>query len=325
MITEREIAVLDVESLRLWGLHRRGLYAPVLTEVDELSKRSLISPGVLGLAAWSLAMLDRYDEAHRAVEGALRREPNWAWLHAVSALIQARQESWEAAVRAQVAAVHLMPGEPGHQALLAGYRRQAGQPVEAARAARQALMLDPAHAGALNELGLALAASGDTSRALEQFHLAQVAAAGDPDGYIHEGVLHLRAGARREARLALGAGLQRSPCHAMAENLMAETYVGSTGLTRTATLHLLSLSRVGLVGWLVIAFFCYVLFRLLELLWKAVPATLPLGRGLLVTTLTYLLGGALIGLAVRLAFRSRYRAAIHERTPNSRTNNARKA
>jgi tetratricopeptide (TPR) repeat protein len=302
----REKQLLDEEARRLLGLYEKEQYASLLTEVDELSKRGPLSPGVLGVASLALTALDRYDEAIKAASHATRQEPGWAWLHGALAAAEAGQgrQGLERALAAQRQAVQLMPGEPAYAAVLARYLREAGQTAEAARTARLALMLDPAHPGALNELGLALQATGDGAGALQAFKQAHAADPTAPEAFINEGVLHLRGGARKEARKALREALRRSPGLPEAENRMAETLAGERGSGRAVLLHLLTLGRITVVGWLMIAFLYYVSFRLLQILWNYVPATLPAARGLLLVTLTWLLGGLTVGHLLRLAFRT---------------------
>ncbi len=304
MITEQEATLLDAEARRLLQMYREGRYAPLLTEVDELSKGGPLSPGVLGLASLSLTALERYEEAAKAAQGALRQEPGWAWLYNALARAEEGRGRLEAAVAAQSRAVQLMPGEPGYTAALVRCHRLKGDAPLAVRTARQALVAAPEDPGLLNELGLALLETGDRDEALERFREAQEVAPEDPAAWLNEGVLHLRAGARREARRPLRQALKRRPGLWEAEDRMAETLTGETGPVRAVLLHLLTLARVTLVGWAMIAFLYYLFFRLLEFIWKLLPATLPVGRTILLVTLIWLVGGMAVGHLLRLAFRT---------------------
>lgn len=304
MITEREIQAFDQEALRLLEAHHKGQHAAILNEVDELAKAGPLSPAVLGLASLALSELERYDEAAKAANHAVHLAPDQAWLFHALARGEAGQKRLTEAVAAQRQAVRLMPAEAGYAAKLAAYLRESGQPAEAARVARQALVTSPDHAGALNELGLALQAAGDRSGALEQFRLAQAADREDPTGYLNEGSLHLEAGDLSAARRALREALRREPGLTEAEDRMAETLAGRTGFMRSVLLHLLNLGRVTIIGWSIIAFLYYLLFRLVEFVWKVAPAFLPVGQALLVVTLAYLLGGMMMGHIMRLAFRT---------------------
>jgi tetratricopeptide (TPR) repeat protein len=303
VVAERERKALDSAALGLLGLYEQEQHPHVLNEVDQLSKGGALSPGVLGVAALSLTAVDRYAEAVTAAGEAIRREPGWAWLYAALAVAEAGQGALQAAVEAQRQAVRLMPGEPAYGASLARYERLRGHPDLAARTARQALMVDGGHPDALNELGLALLALGNPTAALDQFRNVQAAAPDQPAGFLGEGLLHLGAGARREARRALREALRRKPGLIEAENRMAETIAGTRGPGRAAILHLLMLGRVTLVGWLIVAFVYYLLFRLLEFIWRIAPATQPFSRGLLLATLAYLLVGLGIGTLLRFLFR----------------------
>lgn len=306
MIAEPEVKLLDPEALRLLDLYEKGQHAPLLNEVDELSKAGPLKAGVLGLAALSLSAMERHTDAVKAAKQALAQEPRWAWLYEALAAAEAGPGTPDALSRAmatQQRAVQLAPAEPAYGAALARYQRQAGNPSEAVATARKALQANPAHAGALNELGLALQASDDREGALQAFRQAQEAAPTDPDGYLHEGTLQSRAGDRGAACHALREALRRQPGMPTAEDRMAETISGPTGPARATLLHLLFIGRITLMGWLIIAFFYYLLFRLLEFIWKLWPAMLPVGRGLLLITLAYLLGGLALGRLLRLAFR----------------------
>lgn len=303
MVTDRERKLLDSEAQGLLELYEQGQHPHLLNEVDQLSKSGRLSTGVLGVASLSLTAMERHTEAVKAAREAISREPGWAWLHHALAQAEAGHGALQAAAEAQLQAVRLMPGEPGYAAALARLERLQGHPDQAARTARQALMVAPGHAGALNELGLALLEAGDAAGALAQFRSVQQAAPDQPQGYVNEGVLHLRTGNRGEARRALRKGLQYSPGLTEAENRMAETLTGPKGLVRAAVLHLLTLGRITVVGWLIIAFLYYLLFRLLEFIWKVAPATLPVSRGVLLVTLIYLLVGLSAGHLLRFLFR----------------------
>lgn len=302
MITERERQRLDEEELRLLSLFEKEQHPALLNEVDQLAKAGSLTAGVMGIAALSLSAVERYEEAAKAAAGALEQEPGWAWLHAALATAQAGRGQMADAEAAQRRAAQVMAGEPAYAAGLAMYLRQSGDVKQAARVARQALMLDPAHAGALTELGLALWAEGSPAEALTCLRQAQTAAPEGAEAFVHEGRIHLSLGDRPAARAVLRAALVRAPGLPEAENRMAESLAG--GPVRGILLHLLNLGRITLVGWLIIAFLYYLLFRFLEFLWKWQPATLPAGKALLLITLSYLLGGALLGHLLRWCFRT---------------------
>lgn len=302
VIAERERRQLGEGAAKLLQLYEKGQHPHLLNEVEMLSKAGALPADVLGMAALSLIESERYADAARAAGEALKAAPGQAWLHHALAAAEAGQGRPESAVEAARRAVQLMPGHPVYGASLARYLRLTGQVDAAIRTARQALLPDSSHTGALCELGLALAAAGDRSGALEQFRMAQQAAPDDPEGFLHEGALHMAAGARAEARAALHQALDRYPGWAEAENQLAQTLAGRGGPGRALLLHALSLGRVNVVGWGMIAFLYYLLFRLLEFIWKMWPAALPVGQVLLVGTLVWLVGGLALGRAVRFAF-----------------------
>lgn len=302
LLTDRERNLLDPNALRLADLYRKELHPSLLNEVDELSKVGPLTAGVLGVASHSLAALERFDEAASAAEKALSAEPGWSWLHHALAAAQAGQGKLDRAVETQAQAARLQPGEPGYAAVLARYLRQAGQTEQAIRTARQALLSHPDHTLALNELGLALLAAGNSQAALTQFRQAQAVAPDETAAYVNEGALHLQAEARGEARRVFREALRRHPGLNEAEDMMARTL--SPNWLHRPVLHLLTLSRVTVVGWLIIAFLYYLAFRLLEFVWQAFPVTMPVGRGLLMVTLVWLLGGTVLGWLFRLAFRA---------------------
>lgn len=302
MMTERETRLLDGDAGRLWLMYGKGQHALLLHEVDEIAKAGPLSAGVLGVAALACVALERYDEAADSAQMALEHEPNWAWLYHAFAAAQAGRRDLPKAVAAATKAVRLASGEPVYAATLARYQRLNGQPGDAIKTARQALVVHPDDPGNLNELGLALLAEGDYAGSLSQFRAAQTAAPDQADGYLNEGVLHLRAGARKEARHSLREALHRQPGYFEAEDLMAHALAGGAGIGRTALRHLLTLGRITIMGWAIIAFMYYLVFRLLQLLWQLWPGLLPAARGLLLATLVYLVGGLVLGRALRLAF-----------------------
>jgi Flp pilus assembly protein TadD len=302
MIAERERRQLSDGAVKLLQLYEKEQHPHLLNEVEMLSKAGALPADVLGMAALSLIESERFAEAAKTAREALKAAPGQAWLHHALAAAEAGQGQLEAAVEAARRAVQLMPGHPTYGASLARYLRLAGQVEAAVRTARQALLTDGADVGALCELGLALAAAGDRSGALEQFRMAQQADPGAPEPYLNEGALHLAAGSKAESRAALHGALARFPGWADAENLLARTVAGRTGPGQAALLHALSLGRVNIIGWSMIAFLYYLLFRLLEFIWKMWPAALPVGQVLLVATLVWLVGGLALGRTVRFAF-----------------------
>jgi len=303
IMTKPESERLDSESQRLLAIHEKGLHTALLAEVDELSKRGPLTPGILGIASASLAALDRFDEAVKTAQAALEQEPRQAWLHLALSRGEAGRKDWTRATEAARAAVQLMPGQPFYLAHLAECQRQSGRPDLAIRSAQQALTVDPGHVESLNALGLALEAQGDRTGALEQFRRAQAARPADPSGFLLEGRLHLGAGAVSDARRAFRGALQQNPGLEEAENLLVESLGGGKPLQATV-LHLLNLSRLTVVGWAIAAFLYYLFFRLLEWVWHYFPITLPVGRFLLVVSLVWLVGGALVGRLLRLALRA---------------------
>ncbi len=302
-MTERELEQLDAASRRLYEMYQRGQYTLLLHEVDELAKAGPSPAGVYGVAAMALTALDRFEEAVIAAGVALQQEPNWAWLYHAFAAAKAGQKATQEAITAQTRAAVLAPEAPIYGAALAQYLRASGQAEHAAHAARRALKADPRHGGALGELSLALLELGDAAGAMEQIKQAQVANPSDPEGYITEGLIHARGGARTEARRAYREALRRAPGLAAAEDRMAET-LGARALVA----NMLLLGRITLVGWSIVAFLYYVTFRLLEMLWKAFPAFLPVGRTLLIISLVYLLGGLVVGRLLRWLFRTSWPA-----------------
>lgn len=304
MTTERELTLLDPHALRLLEMYRKGQHGVLLHEVDELAKQGLLSPAVLGMASLGCAALERYDEAATAARNALEQQPGWAWLHHALAAAAAGAGQREPAILAETRATQLAPGEPAYAAALARYLREAGRPAEAVRVARQALLNSPDDAGVLNELGLALLEHGDPAGALAPLRQAQAAAPYDPAGFISEGVVHLRGGDRSQARRSFSEALRRQPGLELAEDRMADTLASPPGLLRQALGHMMTLSRVTSLGWAIIAFLYYVGFRILQIVWRLVPALLPAGQALLLLTLLWLGGGLLMGWSLRLAFRA---------------------
>lgn len=302
IMTSVEIERLDAEVRRLVDAYEKGQHTSLLAEVDELSKQGPLPAGLLGLAASSLVAMERFDEAVRAARGALEREPRWAWLYLALSRAEAGRGDWAKAADAARAAVQIMPGEPGYLANLAHCQRESGQAELAVKTARQALVLDPANPESLNQLGLALETTGDPAGALEQFRQAQAVRPEDPAAYLHQGELHRRAGRVGPARRALQEALRRNPRLTEAEDRLSET-LSENPLVRRVLMHLLSLARLTVVGWAIAAFLYYVLFRMLEILWKSFDVFLPVGRGLLAATLAWLVGGALVGGVLRWVLR----------------------
>lgn len=289
---------LDEDARKLLEAYERGQHTSLLAEVDEIAKRQPLSASLLGLAANSLIALDRFGEAVTAVQGALEREPRWSWLYITLSRAEAGAANWAKAVEAAQVAVQITPGEPAYLATLARSLRESGQVPQAIKAAREALLLDPAHAEALNELGLALEASGDEQGALAQFREAQRLHPTEPQAYLNTGMLHRRAGRVRESRSAFQEALRHNPGNEEAEDRLAESLSGSSAV-RGAVMHLLTLSRLTLVGWGIIAFLYYLVFRLLEFVWRFFAFMLPVGQGLLIITLVWLVGGAILGWLLR--------------------------
>lgn len=302
IMTQAEMERLDPEARRLLAAYDKEQYTSLLAEVDELSKRGPLSPGLLGLAAASLVVMERYEEAVTAARGAVEREPRWAWLHLALSRAEGGLGNWPKAVEAGRTAMQILPGEPVYLANLSACQREAGQADLAVRTARQALALDPAHPEGLNQLGLALEAGGDTRGALEQFRKAQAAQPDSPAAYLNEGMLHRRAGRTSESRRAFQQALRLEQGRTEAEDRLAESLSDSPVVRRTI-LHLVNLARLSVVGWAIVAFFYYLFFRLLEFLWKFAGSMLPVGRTLLVVTLLWLLGGAAMGRVLRLWLR----------------------
>lgn len=269
MIAEREARQLSADGLRLWDLYKRNEHAHLLNEVDVLSKGGPLSADVLGLASLSLSALERWQEAVGAATRAAGAGTHLAWLHGALAMALAGSGNLSGALAAQQRARQLAPADPQHGALLAKYLRLLGQAREACRAAREALVIDSEHIPALNELALS------------------------------ESMLHTAAGQRTAARRALRGALERRPGWAEAEDALARTLPGTRGVGGMLLGHVLTLGRVTLVGWLMIAFLYYLLFRLLEFGWKLAPALLPIGQTLLVITLAYLLVGLAVGRLLR--------------------------
>lgn len=298
IMSPAETERLDGDGRRLLEAYEKGQHTSLLAEVDELSKRGPLSPGLFGLASASLVAMERHEEAVTAARGALEREPRWAWLHLALSRAEAGRGDWARAADAGKVAMQLMPGEPLYLANLAECQRHLGQADLAIRTARQALVLDPVHAESLNQLGLALEATGDQRGALDQFRQAQAAQPDDPAAYLNEGALHRRAGRVSESRQAYQAALRHHPGLTEAEDGLAES-LGENPLVRRSLMHLLTLARLSLVGWGIVAFFYYLFFRLLEFLWRSFDAMLPVGRALLVITLIWLVGGAVAGWALR--------------------------
>jgi len=302
VMSRAEVDQLQPDVLPLLETYRKGEHSALLAEVDQRSRSGPLSPDVLGLAAASLAALERYEEAATAAREAVARAPRKAWLHHILSRAELGRGDRARATESAEAACRLLPGHADYLVTLAACRRESGDPAAAAATARQALAGAPNHPGALNQLGLALAASGDEAGALEQFTLAWEAAPQDPEAYLNAAALHRQAGRVPEARRVLRDALRQVPDLLEAEEQLADT-VTSSALVHTALRHLIHLSRLTMTGWAIVAFLYYLFFRLLEFLWKYFPVLLPVGRVLLIVAAAWLLGGALCGRLIRLALR----------------------
>ncbi|MEW8978492.1 MAG: hypothetical protein AB2385_08825 [Symbiobacterium sp.] len=302
VMSRTEVEQLAAGAQPLLELYQKGEHHALLAEVDHLSRSGPLPPDVLGLAAASLVALQRYEEAATAARGAVRQAPRTAWLHHVLSQAELGRGEKGPALEAADTACRLLPGHPDYLATLAACQRESGDAVAAAATARRALVGAPTHAGALNQLGLALAASGDEAGALEQFVRAQQAAPREPEAYLNEAALHRKARRVPEARRALRAALQQNPGLLEAEEQLAETLTASP-LVHGLLKHLIHLSRLTLTGWAIVAFLYYLFFRLLEFLWKHFAVMLPVGRVLLAVAAAWLLGGALAGRLVRALLR----------------------
>lgn len=303
VISSREAQLLAPEDQRFLELYRSAQYTRLLGEVEEPIKAERATVGMLGLAALACAALGRAGEAQELAGTAVRAQPGWAWLHHAVAAAHAAGGNLPGALAEQRQATRLAPGEPGYLVMLAQYERALGAPAAAARACRQALLQDPEHVSALNELGLALMELGDAAGARQQFRRAQELAPGDPYGYYHEGLLHRTAGAPAAARACFRAALRRSPRFDQAENRLADLLAGGRPWLQRALRQLLFFGRMGLMGWTITAFFYYVGFRLLQILWGFVPGLLPAAQGLLWVSLAYLLGAGAGGRLLRWGLR----------------------
>lgn len=302
IMTQTEMERLDADTRRLLEAYEKGQYTSLLAEVDELSKRGPLSAGLLGLATASLVAMERYEEAVTAGRGAVEREPRWAWLHLALSRAHVGRGDWLKATESARVAMQIMPGEPTYLANLSACQRQSGQADLAMRTARQALLTAPEHTESLHQLGLALEAAGDTAGALAQFHRAQAVQPDEPAAYLHEGMLHRRAGRISESRRAFREALRRNRGLTEAEDRLAES-LSDSPLARHGLMHLLTLARLSIIGWAVVAFFYYLLFRLLEFFWRTWPVFVSVGRGLLVVTVVWLVGGAVLGWGLRAALR----------------------
>lgn len=298
LMAKPEMDRLAADVLPLLEAYQKSEHHALLAEVDQRSKSGPLSADTLGLAAASMIALERYDEAATAARAAVGQQPRTAWLyHILSQAERGRGDRTQALEAARLAA-QLLPGQPDYLATLAACQRESGDAKQALATAWQAVATDDTNAAALNQLGLALAATGDAAGALEQFRRAQAACPTDPDGYLNEGDLHHGAGRVREARRAYQEALRRQlAVHAAEERLVAT--LTESPLPRKALGHLVALSRLTVTGWAIVAFLYYLLFRLLEYLWRTWVVLIPAGRVLLIVTLVWLLGGALLGRLLR--------------------------
>lgn len=305
VITPTERQRLDETEQRLLALYENRRPAQVLAEVAELARQGPPSPAAIALASLAHLDLEQADDAARLAEVAVGREPQRAWLHHVrAAALQARADG-AGAVAAQERAVQLAPDEPLYRAALSSYRRRQGDLAGAAADARAALALAPAHPAALNEMGLVHLAASEVPAAIDAFRQAQAVAPDQAAGHYHEGLAHLQAGDRPAARRCLAAALQRDPQLEAAEDQLALAAGGR--FWGPVWRHLLFWGRFSVVGWSIAAFLYYILYRLLQMLWGAVPALYAPFRWLLVATLVYLILGVMGGRVVRLALRGLYR------------------
>lgn len=303
MAENREWERLDPEARRLLEMHARGQYAALLNEVDDLSKRGSLTAGMYAVAAYALTELERHGEAVNAARLSIQQDAGWAWPHHLLAAAEAARGRLNEAISAESRAVALAPAEPSYGASLARYQRLAGKAEAAVRTALQALAVDTDHVGARNELGLALQAKGDRSGALAEFRRTQAQAPGEPLPWLSEGGLLLEERNVAGARAAFHQALTRRPGVLEAEDRLADTLTPQAGFARQALHHLLWFGRLNLLGWAMIIFLYYVTFRLLQMLWKVVPALLPVAQGLLWISMAYLLGALLLGRGLRFAFR----------------------
>lgn len=302
MAENREWERLDPEARRLLEMHARGQYAALLNEVDDLSKRGPLTAGMYAVASYALTELERHAEAVNAARLSIQQDSGWAWPHHLLAAAEAARGRLNEAISAQSRAVALEPGEPGYGANLARYQRLSGKAEAAVKTALQALAVDTDHVGARNELGLALQARGDRSGALTEFRRAQAQAPGDPLPWLSEGVMLLDEADLAGARAAFHQALARKPGMPEPEDRLADTLT-PPGSGRRTLHHLLWFGRLNLVGWAMIIFLYYVTFRLIQMVWKAIPALLPVAQGLLWVSMGYLLGSLVLGRGLRFAFR----------------------
>lgn len=197
---------------------------------------------------------------------------------------------WAKAIAAADQAVRLAPSEAAWHALGARLRRTAGFPAEALQSAERGLLRHPQSAHLLVERALA---TQDQSAALADLQQAQSLAPTDPWPWEAAGELHSRAGRRPEAAAAYRRALRLAPPGPARDatlDRLAGVIAPKAPLAGLLRLLLLA-ARVTVIGWAVILFGYYILFRLLQIGWKLAPAFKPFGQGLLLVTAV---GGALV-------------------------------
>lgn len=317
---DQEIDAATVTVPHLAELHRNGRHAHLVAAVEQIARERQPSAAEFGLVALALADLQRYDEAAAAVDAALTLAPKEIWLFGVNAVVRWQRnqgDDRQTALAALERAMQLRPDAPGYAALLARYRRCRGDLAGAVRAAEMSLVGAGEHPAVLNELGLAEMELG-AETALARFTAARRLQPEAADSYYNEGLLRLRQGQTRQARALFRAAVRRSPGCQAAEEAWLGALAGGQPLLGRLLANLAAGGRVGLLGWTAGAFGYYLLFRLLQLLWKGVPQFYPLGRviltGALVALMLWLVGGRLVRWWVRGLGPPYYRADHQART-----------
>lgn len=300
-------AMANHDDLARWQkLWDEGAHGALLNEIGQAMKAGELPPEGYGLGALACIALERFDEAVKAGLNGVNRAPREPWLY--GALAEAYRglaksggssapQDWAKAIAAADQAVRLAPSEPAWHATAARLRRESGFAEEALQSAQRGLERHPQSAHLLVERALATVSMD--AGALADLAQAQRVAPADPWPFEAEGQLHLDANRYPAAAVAFRRALRRGPSGPSRERIedqLVRALAPRPRLYNMLRLLLLT-ARVTVIGWVVILFGYYILFRLLEIGWKLVPAFKLYTEGFLLLTAMW---GALLFVAGHL-------------------------
>jgi arylsulfatase A-like enzyme len=153
----------------------------------------------------------RLREAMELYEGVLRKRPTMGVAYSYLAFLQHQAGDLEAAVATLKRAKALGVGSQEGQMLLAGYLTEAGRPEEAVQLLGPMLEQKDLDVDTLNVLGIALAGTGDTAKALECFERILRIDPHNGRALLNSGTVRLRTGEEAQARSLLEAAVAADP------------------------------------------------------------------------------------------------------------------